>query len=111
MAHFGFLLMGEFMVDQEIFDPAQHLCLQDVTPSFTAQGKLQYITIHLKVSKTDPFGQRIDVIIACSGTQVGRACSAWDLIQSHYAKQASPTMPFFQLSGQPLSRSMMVGYI
>ena len=110
MAHFGFLWTGEFMVDQEIFDPTRHLCVQDVTPSFTTQAELEYITIHFKVSKTDPFGQGIDVIIGCSGTQVCRACSVWDLIQSHWAKQASPTVLFFQLSRQPLSRSMMVGH-
>ena len=111
MAHFGFLQMGEFMVDQDIFNPTWHLCVQDITPSFTAQAELQYITIHLKVSKTDPFVQGVDVIIGCSGTQVCGACSAWDLIQSHWAKQASPTVLFFQLSGQPLSRGMMVSCI
>ena len=78
---------------------------------YTAQAELKYVTIHLTVSKTDPFGQGVDVIIGCSGTQVCRACSAWDLIQSNQAKQASPTAPCFQLSGQPLSRGMMVGYI
>ena len=111
MAHFGFLWMGNFMVDQEIFDPTVHLCVQDVTPSLTAQAELQYITILLKVSKTDAFGQGIDVIIGCSGTQLCGACSAWDLIQSHWAKQASLTVPFFQLSGEPLLRSMIVGHI
>ena len=99
------------MVDQEIFDPTWHLCVQDVTPSLTSQAELQYITIHLKVSKTDPFGQGVDVIIGCSGTQVCGACSAWDLIKSHWAKQASSTPPFFQLLGQPVSRSMMVSHI
>ena len=31
MANFGFLQMGKFMVDQEIFDPTRHFCVQDVT--------------------------------------------------------------------------------
>ena len=83
MAHFAFLWTGKFMVDEEIFNPAQHLCVQDVTPNLTAQAELQYITIHLKVNKTDPFGQGVNVIIGCSGTQVCGTCSAWDLIQSH----------------------------
>ena len=94
MAHFGFLWTGEFMVDQELFNPAWHLCVQDVTPHLTAPGELQHITDHLKVSKTDPFGQGIDVIIGCSGTQVCGACSTWDLIQSHHPNQASPMVPF-----------------
>ena len=51
------------------------------------------------------------MIIGCSGTQVCCACAAWDLIQSHWVKQTSPAAPFFQLSGQPLSRDMMVGHI
>ena len=99
------------MVDQEIFNPTQHLCVQDITPSLTAQAELQYLTIHLKVNKTEPFGQEVDMITACSGTQVCGACSAWDLMESHWAKQASPAVLFFQLSGQPLSRGMMVGHI
>ena len=112
MAHFSFLQMGEFMVDQESFDPTWHLCIQDITPSLTVQAELQYVTIYLKVSKTDPFGQGVsDMIIGCSGTQVCRVCSAWDLIQSHQAKQASPTMPLFQLYGQPLLKGMMVGHV
>ena len=111
MTHFGLLQTGEFMVDQEIFDPTWHLCIQDVTSSLTTQAELQYVTIHLKVSKTDPFGQGVNVIMGCSGTLVCGACSAWDLIQSYWAKQATPTVTFFQLSGQPLSRGMMVGHI
>ena len=111
MANFSFLHTGEFTLDQEAFDPAWHLCVQEVTPHLNAPEELHYVTIHLKVSKTDPFGQGIDVIIGCSGTQVCRACSAWVLIQSHQAKQASPTAPFFQLSGQPFSRGMMVSHI
>ena len=82
-----------------------------MTPSLTAQSELQYIIIYLKISKTDPFGQGIDVTIGCSGTQVCSACTAWGLIQSHWVKQDSPTAPFFQLSGQPLSIDFMVGHI
>ena len=111
MAHFSLLHTGEFTVDQEQFNPTHHLCIQEVTPILTAQSELRYVTIHLKTSKTDPFGQGMDVIIGCSGTQVCGACAAWDLIQSHQVKQASHAAPFFQLSGWPLSRDMMVGHI
>ena len=51
------------------------------------------------------------MIIGCSSTQVCSACAAWDLIQSHWVKQASPAASFFPLSGQPLSRDVMVGHI
>ena len=111
MAHFSLLHIGEFTVDQKQFDPTHHLCIQDVTPNLTTQSELRYITIHLKTSKTDPFGQGVNMIIGCSGTQVCGACAAWDLIQSHWVKQASPAAPFFQLSSWPLSRDVMVGDI
>ena len=62
-------------------------------------------------SKTDPFGWGVDVIIGCSSTQVCSACTAWDLIQSHWVKWASPAAPFFQLSSWPFSRDMIVAYI
>ena len=51
------------------------------------------------------------MIIGCSGTQVCGVCTGWNLIQSHWVKWASPAAPFFQLSGQPLSRDVMVGHI
>ena len=51
------------------------------------------------------------MITGCSSTQVCGACTMWDLIQSHQVKWASPTAPFFQLSGWPLSRDVMVGHI
>ena len=82
-----------------------------MTPRPSAQSELPYITICLKISKTDPFSQHVDVIIGCSGTQICGTSAAWDLIQSHWAKQASLTAPFFQLASQPLSRDIMVGYI
>ena len=111
MAHFGLLWTDEFTVDQECFDLTCHLCVQDVLHNITTQSTLQYVTVHLKSSKTDPFGQGINVIIGCSGTQVCDACTVWDLIQVHWANWASPTAPFFQLYGQTLSRTVMVGHI
>ena len=111
MAHFGLLWTGEFTVDQECFNPTCHLCIQDMSHNITTQSTLQYITVHLKSSKTDPFGQGVNMIIGSSHTQVCGACAACDLIQAHWANQASPTAPFFQLYGQPLSRTIMVGHI
>ena len=111
MAHFGLLQTGEFTVDQECFNPACHLCIQDVLHNITIQSTLQYVTVHLKSSKTDPFGQGINMISGCSGTQVCGACTAWDLIQAYWENWASPTATFFQPYGQPLSRTISVGHL
>ena len=37
---FGLLWTGKFMGDQECFDPMQHLCIQDMMPSLSAQSEL-----------------------------------------------------------------------
>ena len=95
MAHFSFLWMAKFTVDHESFNSTWHLCVQDVTPSLTTQAEIQYITVHLKVSKTDPFGQGINVIIGCLGTQVCSACATWVLIQSHWANTSLPNGTIF----------------
>ena len=111
MAHFRLLQTGEFTVDQECFDPTCHLCIQGVSHSITTQLTLQYVTVHLKSSKTGPFGQGINMIIGCSGTQICGVCATWDLIWAHWANRASPTAPFFQLYDQPISRTIMVTHI
>ena len=112
MAHFGFLHAGKFTVDQEPFNPAWHLCVQDVTPHFNTPEELHYISIHLKVSKTDPFGW-------------GGWCDYWLLLASNFVglvqlrisyNHIVPTMllpvaPFFQLSGQLLMKNIVVGHI
>ena len=111
MAHFGLLWTGEFTVDWKCFDPIHHLCIQSMSHNITTQLTLQYVTVHLKSSKTDPFSQGISVIIGCSGTQVCSACAAWDLMQAHWANWASPTATFFQLYSQLLSRTIMLCHI
>ena len=40
MVHFSLLQTGEFMVDQECFDPTGYLCIQNMTPSLSAQSEL-----------------------------------------------------------------------
>ena len=91
----------------------QHVTSASRTYHIMLQPKstLQYVTVHLKSSKTDPFRQGINVIIGCFGTQVCDACAAWDLIQAHQADWACPAAPFFQLYGQPLFRTILVGHI
>ena len=90
MAHSGLLQTAEFTVSQECFDPTCHLCIQDMSHNITTQSTLQYVTVHLKSSKTDPFRQCINVIIGCSGTQVCGVCATSDLIQVHWENWASP---------------------
>ena len=82
-----------------------------MTHNITTLSKLRYLTIHLKYSKTDPLRKGIDVFIGCSGTPLCGACATWDLIQSHQANWGSPTAPFFQLYGWPLTRAIMVGHM
>ena len=57
LAFYGFLRCGEFTVPSgAAYSPLRHLSMQDVVfyPSFYNPT---YMTVHLKYSKTDPFGK------------------------------------------------------
>ena len=109
--HFGLLWTGEFMVDQEHFDPTQHLSIQDVTswPYHPVRATIHY---HPSSDQQDrPLWTRHwhDHWLLQHPSLQCLHCV--DIIESHWVKQACPTAPFIQLSGQPLSRDIMVGHI
>ena len=54
VAFFGFLRCGEFTVKSS-FDPSIHLCVNDLIIM------QDYVQLHLKVSKTDPFRQGVQI--------------------------------------------------
>ena len=99
------------MVHQEQFNPTYHLCVQDVTPSLTAQSELSSHYHPSYNQQNRPFQAKHQCNHWLLQDPSLSACTAWDLIQSHQVKQTSPAAPFFQLSGQPHSRDIMVGHI
>ena len=111
MSYFGLLCTVEDIIHNEAFNLMWNLCVQDVQPHFTITGALLYISVYLKISKTDAFWQGMVVIIGCSYNQVCGPCVAMDLIQHHHASSSAPNAPFFHIASVPLNRDTMVSHI
>ena len=100
-----------YIIYNEAFNHICHLCVQDIQLQFHITGALHYISVYLKISKTYPFQQGMEVITGCSDTQVCWTCVAWDLFQHHQTSSSAPTAPFLQVADTPHARVTMVGHI
>ncbi len=66
---FGFLRSGEIVVPSETrYDQSSHLSFGDVRVDDRANP--QYLEIHLKASKTDPFRQGVSVVVGRTNTHL-----------------------------------------
>ena len=66
---FGFLRAGEFTLSSlSVFDPTPHLAPEDITTDSHERQTL--VRLHLKQSKTDPFGRDADVCLARSANDI-----------------------------------------
>jgi integrase len=103
---YGALRCGEFTVSGN-FNPASHLCYGDVKFNTESASGQEYVNLHLKTSKTDPFHYGCDILLTATG-QV--ACPVASLKQ--YLKLSPPRpsdYPLFHLvDGSPLTRSHYV---
>ena len=105
LAFFGFLCLGELTCDTK-FDPAVHLTLNSVwlTPG-VGQGNLRFMTVAIKVSKTDPFRMGQTITVGASNS-----CSLCPV--SPMKKNLSIRIPtggplFIHSSGKPLSKQTL----
>ncbi len=64
---FGAMRCGELVSHRGGFDKNKDLCVNDVTfHSYTSAGR-RHVQLHLKFSKTDPFGSGVDIILFETG--------------------------------------------
>lgn len=106
IAFYGFLRCGEFTVDGP-FDPAFHLCIQDV--EFCTDPRKVLLT--LKASKTDPFRQGVTIqLFAINGiTCPYTALQNYYLLRLQHHAPLSMAAPLFVTeSGDPLSRPIFL---
>jgi hypothetical protein len=101
-AFFGFLRCGELTVTNT-FDSAVNICVGDVT--FYAD----FVLLHLKTSKTDPFRHGVDIKLFQNNHRV----CPFQLLQRYVSvrrnQQAMPTDPLFVTdAGQPLNRQYFI---
>ena len=107
LCFFGFLRSGEICCPSEsVYDPAWHLCLQDVAVDNIRYPSTIYIAI--KASKTDPF--RLGVTIAM-GRTANRVCPVKALLP-YLAIRGTCKGPLFQFASDSfLSRPRFVAEV
>ena len=107
-AYFGFLRCGEFTVSKN-FQPDVNMTFDDIR-LFD-----DYLTLHLKQSKTDPFRKGITLMIFRTGSSL---CAYTAVVKylclrnSCFPSLISHSDPFFVTAqGKPLSRSIYVNHL
>ena len=103
LGFFGFLKCAEFtIISVAGFDPTQHLTLNGVLIAADAHVQVSTMAVHLKRSKTDPFGKGVWLYFSRTGALLCPIAAMMDYLNMRGAEEG----PLFQLSGgQPLTRS------
>ena len=101
---FGFLRVGEFTVQsQSSYDPQVHLSLSDL--SFDDHRAPTMVYLRIKQSKTDPFGQGVDVYVGATRKAVCPVDALLRYLEVH-SSTAGPL--FIHADGIPLTRASLV---
>ncbi len=101
---FGFLRSGEIVVPSETgYDQSSHLSFGDVRVDDRANP--QYLEIHLKASKTDPFRQGVSVVVGRTNTDLCPVAAGL----AYMAARGSAPGPLFKFhDGKFLTRDNLV---
>ena len=106
VAFFGFLRCGEFTTPTKDFLPNIHLSLADLVKQ-QLQNSTTFYTLHIKVSKTDPFGEGVNVFLFANDSKCCpvKALDSFLLLRDHSQSQE----PLFMMpNGSPLSRTVFI---
>lgn len=104
LCFFGFLRSGEITVPSDsAFDEASHLTFKDVAVDRLDNPSI--LRVNIKVSKTDPFRQGVNVCVGRSGCPL---CPVVAMLDYLVARGGGPG-PLFQFAdGRPLTRTRLV---
>ena len=112
VSHFGILYPVGYTIYNKAFNPTWHLCIQYIKPQFTTSVALNYVSVYLKISKTDPFWQEMQVIIGCSDTQVWSVgLCGLHMLQCHCINSLAPNTSFFQIVSILLTMDALISHI
>ena len=111
-AHFLLLRAGEFTVKSNTsYDVGTLLRVQDVTLHTTPTDD-EYITLHLRKSKTDQQRRGVVLYVGHAHHTVCAVCALKNTLQLHHTRpHSTPSDPSFQLSsGLPLARRDLTSF-
>ena len=102
---FGFMRSGEISLGNDSpFDPTRDLTPQDIEVDSVQDPRL--VRLHLKHSKTDPFGEGSDIFVARTYNELCPVSALLAWLTHREADRSSPL--FYFQSGVPLTRSTFV---
>ncbi|XP_033761538.1 uncharacterized protein LOC117343304 [Pecten maximus] len=102
VAFFGFLRCGEFTVKTS-FDHTVHLCVSDLIITD------DYVMVHLKRSKTDPFREGVKLKLFKVGGILCPYVACCNYVSARLRQNPSPDDPLFIVgNGQALTRSIFI---
>ena len=106
---YGALRCGEFTV-KGAFEADKHLCYRDVSFSKDMKLNIDYVVVHLKASKTDPFRLGVNISLFATGQL---ACPVQALrTYLSFCNEYEEIRPLFHLQdGTPLSRSRYISML
>ena len=104
LAFFGFLRLGELTCNTK-FNKDIHLTQDSISfpPCFGTQGP-QFMTIHIKVSKTDPFRLGHTITVGPTNCTV---CPMWALTKYISIRPPTTGPLFIHVSGKPLTKQAL----
>ena len=104
MCFFGFLRAGEIVVQSVAeYDESSHLSYGDVRVNDTSNP--QYLVIHLKASKTDPFRQGVSVVVGKTDNDL---CPLAAGLAYMVTRRSAPGLFFRFSDGKGLTRDRFV---
>ena len=107
MCFFGFLRVGEVVAPSDgDYDPSYHLSYADVRAD--ARKSPQYLQVHIKASKTDPFRKGVSIFLGRAGGQLCPVAATLD----YMVRRGNGSGPFFQFGdGRALTRERFVSAV
>jgi hypothetical protein len=109
LGFFGLLRAAEFTVPtQSQFNPNIHLTMSDISLRTTDNGT-SFMSVNIKMSKTDKMCKGFIVHIGCSKDTVCAVCAMKSYIACKCSRMSLGTMPFFSFTnGTVLTKSVLV---
>ena len=109
--HFLMLRAGEFTVpSNEEFDTSSHLTAADAKLHTSSDG-MEYLTVHIKRSKTDQRGQGVTLYTGHSGHRVCAVCAMKKNLAIR-GRPVSSAAPLFQLAdSSPVTKAGLLTFV
>ena len=109
---FGAMRCGEFVSPRGYFDENKGLCMEDVTFHRDAVAGRRNVRLHLKFSKSDPYGAGVDILLFEIGGNLCPYRRMREYLDMRSVGKSSPKSPLFvNAAGSALCRAEYLHFL